>query len=135
MRIVSAVCGRVCRARLRDFSRRLSSRQTIRISFSSGVGTASPKTNCDTCPLFFFFQAEDGIRDLIVTGVQTCALPISLAELPLMVLFATLSVAGPEPTPQQKPSFKMPPPAYFESIAELPVIAQLFTVRDRKSVV
>src|SRR6266576_6743874 len=29
--------------------------------------------------LFFFFQAEDGIRDLYVTGVQTCALPI-LAE-------------------------------------------------------
>src|SRR6266496_3207340 len=28
---------------------------------------------------FFFFQAEDGIRDLYVTGVQTCALPISLA--------------------------------------------------------
>src|SRR2546428_8442436 len=27
--------------------------------------------------VFFFFQAEDGIRDLIVTGVQTCALPIS----------------------------------------------------------
>src|SRR5690349_24206284 len=26
---------------------------------------------------FFFFQAEDGIRDLYVTGVQTCALPIS----------------------------------------------------------
>src|SRR2546421_4879917 len=29
---------------------------------------------CDV--FFFFFQAEDGIRDLIVTGVQTCALPI-----------------------------------------------------------
>src|SRR6266496_4658378 len=28
---------------------------------------------------FFFFQAEDGIRDLYVTGVQTCALPILLA--------------------------------------------------------
>src|SRR2546430_5148443 len=27
--------------------------------------------------VFFFFQAEDGIRDLTVTGVQTCALPIS----------------------------------------------------------
>src|SRR5260221_7943503 len=27
--------------------------------------------------LFFFFQAEDGIRDHCVTGVQTCALPIS----------------------------------------------------------
>src|SRR2546430_16690451 len=26
---------------------------------------------------FFFFQAEDGIRDLTVTGVQTCALPIT----------------------------------------------------------
>src|SRR5256885_3568240 len=28
--------------------------------------------------IFFFFQAEDGIRDYKVTGVQTCALPISL---------------------------------------------------------
>src|SRR5258707_14111313 len=28
---------------------------------------------------FFFFQAEDGIRDIGVTGVQTCALPISAA--------------------------------------------------------
>src|SRR5256885_3856116 len=27
--------------------------------------------------VFFFFQAEDGIRDYKVTGVQTCALPIS----------------------------------------------------------
>src|SRR6266446_2183972 len=29
--------------------------------------------------LLFFFQAEDGIRDYKVTGVQTCALPISLS--------------------------------------------------------
>src|SRR2546422_11715360 len=29
-----------------------------------------------TCFFFFFFQAEDGIRDVAVTGVQTCALPI-----------------------------------------------------------
>src|SRR2546430_7454594 len=29
---------------------------------------------------FFFFQAEDGIRDLTVTGVQTCALPISKSD-------------------------------------------------------
>src|SRR3712207_8354547 len=28
------------------------------------------------CVFFFFFQAEDGIRDIGVTGVQTCALPI-----------------------------------------------------------
>src|SRR5205807_7450540 len=31
-----------------------------------------------SCLLFFFFQAEDGIRDYKVTGVQTCALPILL---------------------------------------------------------
>src|SRR3989441_8567119 len=31
---------------------------------------------------FFFFQAEDGIRDKLVTGVQTCALPISLGGHP-----------------------------------------------------
>src|SRR5690606_40315418 len=30
--------------------------------------------------LCFFFQAEDGIRDFHVTGVQTCALPISVAS-------------------------------------------------------
>src|SRR5256884_6570869 len=30
--------------------------------------------------LLFFFQAEDGIRDVAVTGVQTCALPISFAD-------------------------------------------------------
>src|SRR5215203_4060121 len=29
---------------------------------------------------FFFFQAEDGIRDIGVTGVQTCALPISMGR-------------------------------------------------------
>src|SRR5258708_16151103 len=33
----------------------------------------------DWC-LFFFFQAEDGIRDDLVTGVQTCALPIFLVD-------------------------------------------------------
>src|SRR2546427_3182626 len=37
---------------------------------------------------FFFFQAEDGIRDLTVTGVQTCALPISavVVALPIGIL-------------------------------------------------
>src|SRR5229473_6720301 len=32
--------------------------------------------------LFFFFQAEDGIRDKLVTGVQTCALPILVGGKP-----------------------------------------------------
>ena len=30
--------------------------------------------------MIFFFQAEDGIRDRLVTGVQTCALPISVGR-------------------------------------------------------
>src|SRR6266446_8519806 len=46
---------------------------------------------------FFFFQAEDGIRDYKVTGVQTCALPIS-AELVSLALGydATVTVVGPK---------------------------------------
>src|SRR5947207_3806719 len=35
---------------------------------------------CDSAADVFFFQAEDGIRDHCVTGVQTCALPISNAS-------------------------------------------------------
>src|SRR2546427_8512825 len=38
-------------------------------------------TLIDFFSFFFFFQAEDGIRDLTVTGVQTCALPISGEEI------------------------------------------------------
>ena len=38
------------------------------------VGWKSGRGDSGEC--FFFFQAEDGIRDYKVTGVQTCALPI-----------------------------------------------------------
>src|SRR5437762_4848731 len=38
---------------------------------------AKHKENRPLCSLIFFFQAEDGIRGTSVTGVQTCALPIS----------------------------------------------------------
>src|SRR6266699_4675699 len=37
--------------------------------------------------LFFFFQAEDGIRDADVTGVQTCALPITALQSARDVIF------------------------------------------------
>src|SRR3712207_5759078 len=44
--------------------------------------------------VFFFFQAEDGIRDIGVTGVQTCALPISAAFAALAsLLLASVLVA------------------------------------------
>src|SRR6267378_3714053 len=51
-----------------------------------------PEIQCDHKPLvlvaplvdhLFFFQAQDGIRALYVTGVQTCALPISTASTPI----------------------------------------------------
>src|SRR5207248_5697116 len=44
------------------------------------------------CSDFFFFQAEDGIRDRTVTGVQTCALPI----------FAAFLVKQLPPEPEQR---------------------------------
>src|SRR2546427_6902973 len=47
---------------------------------------------------FFFFQAEDGIRDLTVTGVQTCALPICGKFAPLQ-RFSTVSVPPPAACP------------------------------------
>src|SRR2546430_9588929 len=47
-----------------------------------------------SCVLFFFFQAEDGIRDLTVTGVQTCALPISGAAAQLVVDAPALVALG-----------------------------------------
>src|SRR5207244_8573023 len=48
----------------------------------------------------FFFQAEDGIRDDLVTGVQTCALPISIQRLvhsrpELRARVVVLEAAGP----------------------------------------
>src|SRR2546429_2840738 len=39
--------------------------------------------------LFFFFQAEDGIRDVAVTGVQTCGLPIFNAQVQLLTAQST----------------------------------------------
>src|SRR5256885_2929318 len=62
------------------------------ITLRCGQGNVSRILSLDQCILvggpltvrlyfFFFFQAEDGIRDYKVTGVQTCALPISLGAL------------------------------------------------------
>src|SRR2546430_7401774 len=52
---------------------------------------------------FFFFQAEDGIRDLTVTGVQTCALPIS----PIIL-------------GSGRPSFALPPIARVDEAVLMP---------------
>src|SRR5256885_16428096 len=42
----------------------------------------------------FFFQAEDGIRDYKVTGVQTCALPISQQLAALTTASAQIAIVG-----------------------------------------
>src|SRR5256885_14170288 len=82
--------------------------------------------------ILFFFQAEDGIRDYKVTGVQTCALPIALATTPggslpptssvhrlrrglpgYLILFAPHAVA---PQCQQRPS-RTPSPLVFFPIS------------------
>src|SRR2546429_6612692 len=46
------------------------------------------------CVVFFFFQAEDGIRDVAVTGVQTCALPIYGGDFVEAPLVAATEVGG-----------------------------------------
>src|SRR5437762_4435108 len=56
----------------------------------------------DFVSLVFFFQAEDGIRDTSVTGVQTCALPISVSLRAFASFLrqypnATLTIAGEGP--------------------------------------
>src|SRR5207244_7492496 len=52
----------------------------------------------------FFFQAEDGIRDDLVTGVQTCALPISASIQTLMARLSPPTIAT-SPTPAARSSW------------------------------
>src|SRR3712207_8465859 len=54
----------------------------------------------------FFFQAEDGIRDIGVTGVQTCALPIYVADLVALAdvdQLGELRMHGDEVDPERPP--------------------------------
>src|SRR2546430_12604760 len=84
--------------------------------------------------LFFFFQAEDGIRDLTVTGVQTCALPISvrgscasqLLELEVRHQRVAATWTG-------RPG--RPRPTNRSASIAAQVIPKLIRDRDRKSVV
>src|SRR2546430_5190207 len=73
----------------------------------------------------FFFQAEDGIRDLTVTGVQTCALPILKTKiLSVAVLAATFLIAStPAQTPASAPSAPAPNQTIY--VPRLPSAAEL----------
>ena len=70
---------------------------------------------------FFFFQAEDGIRDWSVTGVQTCALPISLKPQPNEHIFhyrnfALELVRGNEPKSSSSRTFEEVTPEQLSTI-------------------
>src|SRR2546430_2083976 len=65
--------------RLRNFDEQWHTKLIAAVWKVDKHGHLSPvvlAVDCIKFNIFFFFQAEDGIRDLTVTGVQTCALPI-----------------------------------------------------------
>src|SRR5256885_1899491 len=73
------------------------------------------------CYILFFFQAEDGIRDYKVTGVQTCALPIFkqivISLISLLVLLAPSVFADTSPVKAESQRNGVPAPAVFQSPA------------------
>src|SRR5947207_10720283 len=85
---------------------------------------------------FFFFQAEDGIRDHCVTGVQTCALPISTATLsPACFARCEKTTLPPGATTIAPPScaglpIVRPCTTPYFAVASAPLVTE-----DRKSVV
>src|SRR5690606_39471598 len=71
-------------------------------------GKSNLRVGASTSASFFFFQAEDGIRDFHVTGVQTCALPISSAPAPEWPAWTRTAVALPRQG--HKYAFSIEPP-------------------------
>src|SRR3712207_8042895 len=63
-------------------------------------------TSCVLYFVFFFFQAEDGIRDIGVTGVQTCALPILPGVVYVWTGFGSVDVP---PSPNVQANVSAPP--------------------------
>src|SRR2546430_11365751 len=98
------------------------------------LASRSSRGDVGSLDLFFFFQAEDGIRDLTVTGVQTCALPI--LRFSGGVARDTVPMRTPKPVPAvpmpaRKPATSSPPGKAFENtISSSPA-----AYTDRKSVV
>src|SRR5256885_12881744 len=85
---------------------------------------------------FFFFQAEDGIRDYKVTGVQTCALPICLSVTLVPVLMGYW-IRGRIPNESSNPLSRWLIALYrplLAAVLRAPVVTILAAL-DRKSVV
>src|SRR5256885_8327392 len=67
------------------------------------------------CTFFFFFQAEDGIRDYKVTGVQTCALPILACARKGTWYTASMRFAAPASAESAAPCFRATTPGCREA--------------------
>src|SRR5205823_11120964 len=73
---------------------------------------------------FFFFQAEDGIRDKLVTGVQTCALPI----LRRAGQYGDGLITDPKTWKQHKSEFEAGARAAGKNISAMPVLVEQYAV-------
>src|SRR5256886_4373744 len=82
---------------------------------------------------FFFFQAEDGIRDLTVTGVQTCALPISSIPMSLRSSRSTRLRTPPGPCDYSGPCHSTSPPRLARISRWNHTTLGISSGRDRKS--
>src|SRR5437588_9437922 len=99
-------------------------------------GSAFHQSFCLWLFCFFFFQAEDGIRDHCVTGVQTCALPISRAMGFEPELFeVTDEELAAEALRPFAPPRRFPAPDVFEGITLGRLLEEGPVRLDRKSVV
>src|SRR5437762_9354918 len=90
--------------------------------------------------IFFFFQAEDGIRDTSVTGVQTCALPISASRSPTAGRFtygpATMKAGSPwmrRPSPNQ-PLLEQEPQNMPATSVDSVIFGNLFSTEAMRQV-
>src|SRR5437868_9947815 len=83
----------------------------------------------------FFFQAEDGIRDRNVTGVQTCALPISHTSTLIAMLVEQGTLSWDDPVDKYLPSFAGIAVREKSAAARTPKVRELLshTAGDRKS--
>src|SRR5437660_10765269 len=68
--------------------------------------------------VFFFFQAEDGIRDGHVTGVQTCALPISGPPWTNTVPSSSRALSSAIAAPRSPPKISAGPHSAFSRVRE-----------------
>src|SRR5256885_8144255 len=106
-------------------------------SVRKGASSRSRKNRCCVGCAVFLFQAEDGIRDYKVTGVQTCALPILRQFQGTRVAAgdgqkADRIVAAEQIQLRRGDGAGIPGQERFETLDEL---ARIVRVKDRKSVV